>query len=547
MVYRWEKEKQRGELEMRNSGGQKKSVNSLKIKIAVAMALAALVLTFTMAIISLKLYESNSRSEHIRMANGAVELAAGSIDVDMVGEYIKNGKSTEGYAQSHKRLCEIRENIPDIKYLYVYQILEDGCHTISDTDVEGQDFAVGELIEFDETFLPLVPDLLAGKEIEPLESNDRYGWLLTVYRPTFGSDGKTCVYVGADISMDKLKEYERQFIGKIALYFVGIFVVILTIGLWLSNRYLSKPINRIAYYAGDFMSSNGNLAEMNACVERIKELGIHTGDEVENLYHSFSQMTEDMVSHIKNIREQASTINRMQNERIQIMERYQSDLENKVVERTHELRQEKEKSERLLLNILPAPIAKELSEKPGQIIAKKYPNVTVLFTDIVGFTKLSDRMSAEQVVTMLNKLVSRFDIRAQESGIEKIKTIGDAYMAAVGLMEDAGNGGAERMVRFAQGLIEDVRSFNERYKSNLKIRLGINTGNLVAGVIGKTKFIYDIWGDTVNVASRMESTGEPMKIHVSESSYEQTKDVFSYGESVEVEVKGKGKMRTYFL
>ena len=156
-------------------------------------------------------------------------------------------------------------------------------------------------------------------------------------------------------------------------------------------------------------------------------------------------------------------------------------------------------------------------------------------------------MSAEQVVTMLNKLVSRFDIRAQECGIEKIKTIGDAYMAAVGLREDAGNDGAEKMVRFAQGLIEDVRSFNERYKSNLKIRLGINTGNLVAGVIGKTKFIYDIWGDTVNVASRMESTGEPMKIHVSESSYEQTKDVFSYGESVEVDVKGKGKMRTYFL
>ncbi|MBQ2529756.1 MAG: adenylate/guanylate cyclase domain-containing protein, partial [Treponema sp.] len=222
-------------------------------------------------------------------------------------------------------------------------------------------------------------------------------------------------------------------------------------------------------------------------------------------------------------------------------------LERKVVERTHELRLEKEKSEHLLLNILPAPIARELTERPGQIIAKKYPNVTVLFTDIVGFTRMSDRMTAEQVVTMLNKMVSRFDIRAKQCGIEKIKTIGDAYMAASGLSEDSGNDGAEKMLKFARILIEEVRDFNARYRANVKIRVGMNTGNLVAGVIGKTKFIYDVWGDTVNVASRMESTGEPMKIHVSESTYEQTKHLCTYSDGVDVEVKGKGLMRTYFL
>ena len=233
--------------------------------------------------------------------------------------------------------------------------------------------------------------------------------------------------------------------------------------------------------------------------------------------------------------------------KIRQMRRYQIELEQKVEERTHDLKLEKEKSEKLLLNILPSEVAKELTEHPNQTIAKKFPNITVLFTDIVGFTKMSDGMTAEQVVTMLNKMVSLFDERAKREGIEKIKTIGDAYMAATGFTEETDNDGALRMVHFAIGLMDDVRRFNETSSVKVQIRLGINTGNLVAGVIGKSKFIYDIWGDTVNVASRMESTGEPMKIHVTEKTYDQTKDQFAYSEGIEVEVKGKGKMKTYFL
>ena len=233
--------------------------------------------------------------------------------------------------------------------------------------------------------------------------------------------------------------------------------------------------------------------------------------------------------------------------KIRAMRRYQIELEQKVEERTRDLKIANEKAERLLLNILPAPIAAELTEHPERTIAKEYPNVTVLFTDIVGFTKMSGSMSAEEVVTMLNKMISMFDESAKEFGIEKIKTIGDAYMAAAGLTEERNNGGAEKMLKFARALMENVRMFNATSTIQIQIRLGINTGELVAGVIGKSKFIYDIWGDTVNVASRMESTGEPMKIHVSESTYEQTKSVVPYGESVEVAVKGKGNMKTYFI
>ena len=233
--------------------------------------------------------------------------------------------------------------------------------------------------------------------------------------------------------------------------------------------------------------------------------------------------------------------------KIRSMKRYQIKLEQTVEERTHDLKLEKEKSEKLLLNILPAEVAKVLTENPGKTIAKKFPNITVLFTDIVGFTKMSDGMSAEEVVTMLNTMISKFDERAIKEGVEKIKTIGDAYMAASGFTEDVNNDGALRMIRFAKGIMEDVRLFNATSPVKVQIRLGINTGNLVAGVIGKSKFIYDIWGDTVNVASRMESTGEPMKIHVTETTYAQTKDKFLYSEGIEVEVKGKGQMKTYFL
>ena len=222
-------------------------------------------------------------------------------------------------------------------------------------------------------------------------------------------------------------------------------------------------------------------------------------------------------------------------------------LENTVKERTKELEAEKNRSENLLLNILPKEIAKELTEHPERTIAKEYPNVTVLFTDIVGFTKISGEMTAEEVVTMLNKMFTMFDERAQREGIEKIKTIGDAYMAAAGLTEEAYNDGALRMMSFAKGLLEDVQAFNEKSNIKLMIRLGVNSGPVVAGVIGKTKFIYDIWGDTVNVASRMESTGHPMKIHVTETTKDQTISHYQYSVNTEIDVKGKGLMKTFFL
>ena len=255
---------------------------------------------------------------------------------------------------------------------------------------------------------------------------------------------------------------------------------------------------------------------------------------------------------IEDMNEQVDRAHKLE---IEMHEKYQKELEITVDERTKELRIANQKAENLLLNILPKDIAQELTEHPDRTISKKYTGATVLFTDIVGFTKMSSAMTAEATVLMLNTLTSMFDERAKEEGIEKIKTIGDAYMAATGLSEiPEGQDSSEimraaacKMCHFAQGLLADVDQYNKTAKAKIQIRIGINTGELVAGVIGKSKFIYDVWGDTVNVASRMESTGEPMKIHISKATHDIVKKDFKHSKTAKVEVKGKGLMTSYFL
>ena len=223
-------------------------------------------------------------------------------------------------------------------------------------------------------------------------------------------------------------------------------------------------------------------------------------------------------------------------------------LEDTVQERTKELQEEKNRSEELLLNILPEEVAKRLALDKNARIADKIENASVLFADIVGFTKITSTLDADTIVGALNSLYSRIDERAKREGIEKIKTIGDSYMAAAGLF---GNEPAEKnalaLINFARGMLQDIEDFNATSNVKLFMRIGINSGNLIAGVIGKTKFVYDIWGDTVNVASRMESSGQTSKIHVSESTMSLIKDSKFSAESVDMEIKGKGVMKTYFL
>ncbi len=210
------------------------------------------------------------------------------------------------------------------------------------------------------------------------------------------------------------------------------------------------------------------------------------------------------------------------------------------------LRVEQEKSERLLLNILPETIAHQLKGKDHPIIAEHFAEVSVLFADIVGFTALSASMSPIDIVQLLNHLFSAFDYLADKHSLEKIKTIGDAYMVVGGLPIERSDH-AEAIADMALDMQRALAQVNKTYHYALSIRIGIHTGPVIAGVIGKRKFIYDLWGDTVNTASRMEAYSIPDHIQVTEVTYQCLNHAYVFQERGTIEVKGKGEMTTYFL
>jgi guanylate cyclase len=205
-----------------------------------------------------------------------------------------------------------------------------------------------------------------------------------------------------------------------------------------------------------------------------------------------------------------------------------------------ELELEQERSEELLLNILPGEVAADL-KKDGRTEAKYYESASVLFADMVGFTALAERSSPGELVATLNEIFTEFDLIAGRYEIEKIRTIGDAYMAASGVPVERSDH-AEAMARAAL----DMREFVDRY-DGVEFRIGISSGPLVAGVVGTSKFQFDVWGDTVNMASRMESSGEPGRIQISATTHRLLDSEFECQARGKVEVKGKGTMDTWYL
>ena len=286
-------------------------------------------------------------------------------------------------------------------------------------------------------------------------------------------------------------ERDLLIVGAIA------FLVVVVTGAWLSRSLL------------------GPLRELTAGVRRFAagdhdaHVTVRTRDEIGQLCLAFNGMIDDI------------------------------NQKNVVIETKNR------ENEELLLNVLPAPIANRLrgGEKG---IADGFAEVTVAFADLVGFTALSSEMPPAEVVTLLNGLFTRFDVAASELGIEKIKTVGDAYMAVCGLPVPVPNH-AERMVRMAIRMVHITREHAMEHGVSMKLRVGINSGPVVAGVIGKSKYIYDLWGDTVNLASRMESGGIPDSVQVTRPVYEKLKDQFVFESRGEIEVKGKGHVEAWVL
>ncbi|PJE03424.1 MAG: guanylate cyclase [Leptospira sp.] len=207
---------------------------------------------------------------------------------------------------------------------------------------------------------------------------------------------------------------------------------------------------------------------------------------------------------------------------------------------------EQNRAEKLLLNILPSSVAEELKGKDNKVIAKSFQEVTILFADIVGFTRIAETMSPQKVVEMLNKIISVFDRLTDKYELEKIKTIGDAYMVVGGVPNPLPHH-AEAIAGFALDIQNQIKNFKWKSGEPLQMRMGINSGPVVAGVIGEKKFIYDIWGDAVNVASRLESHGMPGKIQISERTAKLLGGKYELEERGEIEIKGRGNLFTYFL
>ena len=207
---------------------------------------------------------------------------------------------------------------------------------------------------------------------------------------------------------------------------------------------------------------------------------------------------------------------------------------------------EHERSERLLLNLMPASIAERLKSSPSTIIADDLPSVTILFADIVGFTMRASKMPADRLVGFLNRIFLVFDRLAESHGLEKIKTIGDAYMVAGGLPVPH-EGHASAIAAMALDMIEATKRLSEEAGERITVRIGIHCGPAVAGVIGETKQFYDVWGDTVNVAARMESHGEAGRVQVSSEARTAMGDGYVFEERGAIDVKGKGMMTVFFL
>jgi class 3 adenylate cyclase len=287
---------------------------------------------------------------------------------------------------------------------------------------------------------------------------------------------------------------------------------------------------------------NNKLEVRNSCrllTNILKEMGDFAG--ALNYHEKYHALESEILG--EDAQKQLTNLSFMHN-----LEQKEKDLEIEHL-RNVELKNERDRSENLLLNILPSEVAEELKEK-GTANAKLFDDVTVLFTDFVGFTKVSERLTPQQLVDELHACFSAFDAIMEKHNIEKIKTVGDAYLAVSGLPL-ANNNHAENLVKAAI----EIRDFMRRRKletensklETFEIRIGVHSGSVVAGIVGVKKFAYDIWGDTVNTAARMEQNSKAGKINISHTTHELVKNKFTCQYRGEIDAKNKGLLKMYFV
>ena len=288
--------------EMRKAMSTKNSfISSLRTKMIINLMSITLIVAVSICAISYKIYQDSAVKERIRIADGIITMAVNEINPNRVDEYLQLGHQAEGYNEVENMLYKIRASNSDIKFIYVYKIMEDGCHVVFDLDTATVEASPpGDIQEFDESFEPLLDDLLAGRPIKPIITDDTYGYLLTIYKPVYNYQGQCVCYAGIDFSMDLISDYGRTFISKVIAIFSGAVIFIFVLGLSFIENNIILPVNTMAYCAKNFSYDSVEARESN--VERMRELNIKTHDEIENLYAAFLKTTADSMHYFENFK-----------------------------------------------------------------------------------------------------------------------------------------------------------------------------------------------------------------------------------------------------
>ena len=288
--------------EMRKAiNAESKIISSLRTKIIFNLMLITLFVAVTISGISYTIYTESAKIERIKIADGIISMVVSEINPDRVDEFIELGRQAEGYNEVEKKLYRIRASNSDIRFLYVYKIMEDGCHVVFDLETASVEASEpGDIEEFDEEFFAVLPSLLAGKPIPPKISNGQYGYLLTIYKPVYNHHGQCVCYAGIDFSMDELSNYGVNFICDVIAMFSGSIIFIFVLGLSFVENNIVMPVNTMAHCARNFAYNDEEAREKN--IERIKALSIKTNDEIENLYSAFVKTTEDSVHYFENLK-----------------------------------------------------------------------------------------------------------------------------------------------------------------------------------------------------------------------------------------------------
>ena len=290
---------------------------SIQVRMSVMLMAVSVSLVAILSSIGLGLYFRNAKTERTQVAMSAVRFAADVLDTDKINDYLKEGRSVPGYEETEDMLYKIRRNALGVEYLYVLKIEKNGCRFIFDLDAAGStevhQFEPGEYVEFEEAFEPYLPALMAGEEIEPIESDDIWDWKLTVYYPVHDEYGNCVCYVGADVSLAYMAEYMRSFGLKVMLMLAGFFIMILSYGLWTANVFVVYPVNSMAASANAFMRHTDDPAVLDEDVSQIKKLDIRTGDEMENLYQVMCDLTVNVTEQIRDNQHYSEAVAKMQN------------------------------------------------------------------------------------------------------------------------------------------------------------------------------------------------------------------------------------------